>query len=56
MHTAKAATATRGLVAALATLVVAAVAGAGTASASSIHVPSKYASRHPDGHGRQLPA
>jgi polar amino acid transport system substrate-binding protein len=44
MHMAKAATATRGLVAALATLVVAAAAGAGTASASSIHVPSKYAS------------
>jgi polar amino acid transport system substrate-binding protein len=44
MHMAKAATATRGLVAALATLLVAAAAGAGTASASSIHVPSKYAS------------
>jgi polar amino acid transport system substrate-binding protein len=44
MNTVSAAGAKRGLVAALASLVVAAAAGSGTASASSIHVPSKYAS------------
>jgi polar amino acid transport system substrate-binding protein len=44
MHMVRAAMATRGLVAALASLVVAAAAGSGTANASSVHVPSKYAS------------
>jgi polar amino acid transport system substrate-binding protein len=44
MRSARAGWAKRGLAAALGSLVMAATAGAGTASASSIHVPSKYAS------------
>jgi polar amino acid transport system substrate-binding protein len=44
MHMVRAAGVTRGLIAAMASLVVAAAAGSGTASASSVHVPSKYAS------------
>ncbi len=44
MYMVRAAKLTRGLVAALASLVVAAAAGSGTANASSLHVPGKYAS------------
>ena len=44
MRTARAAWTKRGLAAALGSLVMAVAAGTGTASATSIHVPSKYAS------------
>ncbi len=44
MHQPRATRATRSFVAALASLAMATAAGTGTANASSIHVPSKYAS------------